>query len=106
MVDRREGQASIVSPREPIVAAPPQPPRSRRQWGQLDAPRLEFLGPEPVAGPGTESEPVSEPEPELEPVLVDDLAALLSPKGGLLGRAFSSTGDQRSALTTPGPLRD
>jgi hypothetical protein len=115
VVDRRDGQTSIVSPRAPRVAATPRSPRSQRQWGQLDAPRLEFLGPdplpapEPVVEPAPEPEPApaaSTPEPNLEPVSVDDLAALLSPKGGLLGRAFSSTGDQRSALTTPGPVRD
>lgn len=119
VVDRREGQSSIVSPREPSVATPPRPPRSQRQWGQLDAPRLEFLGPDPIPAPvpapvpAPAPEPVVEPEPEvaavepdLDPVLVDDLAALLSPKGGLLGRAFSSTGDQRSALTTPAPVSD
>ena len=109
VVDRRDGQASIVSPRGPRVVAPPRPARSERQWGQLDAPKLEFLGPDPATEPVAEVtvvEPAPEPELAPEPVLVDDLAALLSPKGGLLGRAFSSTGDQRSALTTPGPLRD
>ena len=137
VLDRRSGQTTIVTDdAEAPVVVPPRPRRSKRRWGQLDAPKLEFLGPdvqpEPVAVEPepvvVEAEPVAvEPEPvavEPEPVVVEpepvavgwepvpvvveppepeprveDLEELLAPKGGLLGRAFSSTGDQRSALT-------
>ena len=62
--------------------------------------------PEPVA---VEPEPEPEPQPEPEPVKVlDDLGDLLKPRGGLLGRAFEATGEQRSALTLsdPAPSKD
>ena len=60
----------------------------------------------PVEEPAAEEPPVAEP-PEDEPPAgqapVDDLGELLSPKGGLLGRAFRATGPQRSVLTEVNP---
>jgi hypothetical protein len=68
---------------------------------------------EPVAGPVSEPEPVEPavseavaadgpPDPPSPPTPVaDDLGDLLKPRGGLLGRAFESTGPQRSAITLP-----
>ena len=119
VVDRRAGQTVIVSADE--VHQPKVPTRRKptRKWGQLDVPTLEFTGveevaPEAIETPVIDPEPEPaiepEPEPEPEPELVaapepepespaDDLAALLVPKGGLLGRAFGATGDQKSALT-------
>lgn len=46
--------------------------------------------------PGEPDEPSEPSEPDGP---VDDLGELLSPKGGLLGRAFRATGPQRSVLT-------
>ena len=156
VVDRREGIEPPLppAPTAPVAepdAVPPAvkkaPRRRARSWGHLDAPRLEFSGPEievtarstaPVAVPAPEPPPepepevvlatvepapeveppapapepepsAPEPEPEPEPEVVapaDDLADLLKPKGGLLGRAFQATGPQRSALTEVTPPDD
>ncbi len=66
---------------------------------------------EPAPAPEVVAQPAAEPaperaEPELAPAAeavvaapADDLTQLLKPRGGLLGRAFEATGDQRSALT-------
>ncbi len=109
VVDRRGGQTVIVSADEGRQPKVPTRRKPTRKWGQLDVPTLEFTGVEEVAPDAIETplvepepEPVVEPEPEPEPEPespADDLAALLVPKGGLLGRAFGATGDQKSALT-------
>lgn len=128
VLDRRAAQAVLrAGVAEP--AAPTQPPSApRRRWGQFSEPRLDFeepvvVEPEPEPEPvaveaepvevvpepapaAIESEPVAvEPEPAPEPV-VDDLAQFFEPEGGLLGRAFRTTGRQRSVLTSGSPPPD
>jgi hypothetical protein len=159
VVDRRP---DAPAPEPPLVRERrPRRERTRtarrhRTWGQLDAPRLEFSGPEIAtgrealvrtsgaaperaeaeAGPGVQDphaegavDPASEEVVAREEVAAedaapasdavptgadvvaedsteaprDDLASLLAPKGGLLGRAFGATGPQRSALTDVTP---
>jgi hypothetical protein len=130
VVDRRGSQTTIVTaPAVEAAGATAGARRVRRRWGSFEAPTLEFTTadepeltatvatepvPEPmtapVAAPVTQPvpEPVAQPVPEAvaqpvpEPVAVaDDLGDLLKPRGGLLGRAFESTGPQRSAITLP-----
>jgi hypothetical protein len=130
VVDRRGAQTTIVTA-PAVAAADPAAGgrRVRRRWGSFEAPTLEFTAVEPEALPPEalppeaavalpesvpalpETEPIEvrdEPEPgpapEPEPVpsaVGDDLGDLLKPRGGLLGRAFESTGPQRSAITLP-----
>ena len=79
--------------------APPPAPAAEEQ------PVAAEQVPEPPVAAEPEPEPVVaavEPEPEPDPIL-DDLEHLLEAKGGLLGRAFRSTGPQRSVLTDPEP---
>lgn len=125
VLDRRAAQAVLrAGVAEP--AAPTSPPSApRRRWGQFSEPRLDFAEPvepepvpaepepEPVAVEAVAVEPVAV-EPEAEPVavepapepVVDDLAQFFEPEGGLLGRAFRSTGRQRSVLTSGSPPPD
>ena len=96
-------------------------PAGRRGWGQTDiTPGAEFVGgraaelptnPPVVIAPMEEIAQVVESAPVEEsggPVgdlaeeqrpHADNVSDLLEPKGGLLGRAFRSTGHQRSVLT-------
>ena len=129
VVDRRGDQMVIVTsdavpvpPARPSTTPRPRRP-SRRRWGRLDEPTLEFTldenaadvampdpepepEPEPEAVLEVEPEPAPEavvevePEPEQQPAApVDDVASLLKPTGRLLSRAFAQTGDQRSAIS-------
>lgn len=95
---------------EPVRdVVPPRPPEPERVEPtpevELEVER-ELVEPEPeLVEPTVELEPTVEPEPEPEPTPEpvpapsDDLGALLEPSGGLLGRAFASTGHQKSVLT-------
>ncbi len=99
------------------VGEPAGEPAGRRGWGQTDITSgTEFVG-GPAAGrvalgPPEETLPeetlpevtlpeVTLPEEPLPEVTLPaaDVSDLLDPKGGLLGRAFRSTGHQRSVLT-------
>jgi hypothetical protein len=94
------------------TAEEPDPPAA------VHDPPAAVLEPEPEVEMEAEHEP--EPVPEPEPVvaadgrpdrpspapIADDLGELLKPRGGLLGRAFGSTGPQRSAITLPQPADD
>ena len=112
VVDGRGAQTTILSEAPAAVSAERAsrtPRMPRRRWGSFEEPMLDFSvverdsetdetgSDEPdFAG---ERSPNVEPEKPVEPV--DDLADLLKPRGGLLGRAFAATGDQHSALTLP-----
>ena len=77
VVDRRDDQTLIVSPRAPTVDhAPPgrAPRRAPRRWGQLDEPRLEFTVDETaVTEPGVAEVLVEHlaVEPAVESAVVD-----------------------------------
>lgn len=121
VVDRRGAQTTIVSvASDGLTPASRSAPRRavRRGWGSFEEPTLDFTSTAPPPPPdpprqspvdhgvaaGAGSHAVDEPSPPEEPgedEPVDDLADLLHPRGGLLGKAFEAIGDQRSALTLP-----
>jgi hypothetical protein len=82
----------------PTEAEPSPDPTTEPRGEQLPEPPP--VPPEPVTAPVDERDGSA---PDDDPAVVDDLTKLLQPRGGLLGRAFESTGHQRSALTIADP---